>query len=147
MQVLLPQNRVGYGWRAIKCGGWLFGKPAKAKDGGSRRAISLRPAELRPTSQVRRLAATLDTMWHYVYILRNERGYQYVGLTEDVEQRLIKHNQGTIPSTAKYKPWKVVNFTAFPTREQAAQFEKYLKSGSGTMFRFRHLAPKNLSDA
>ncbi len=82
-------------------------------------------------------------MWHYVYILRNQSGHQYVGLTENVENRLIKHNEGGVPSTAKYRPWTIVNFTAFPAREQAAQYEKYLKSGSGTMFRYRHLSSKN----
>jgi putative endonuclease len=82
-------------------------------------------------------------MWHYVYILKNERGYQYVGLTDNLEKRLVKHNEGAVSSTSKYRPWTIVHFTAFPTREQAAQFEKYLKSGSGTIFRYRHLAPKN----
>ena len=89
------------------------------------------------------MAGIIWVMWHFVYILRNDKGYQYVGLTDNVEKRLIRHNQGSVPSTANYKPWKIVNFTAFPTREQAAAYEKYLKSGSGTMFRYRHLAPKN----
>lgn len=82
-------------------------------------------------------------MWHYTYIIENDKGYQYVGLTEDVEDRLNRHNRAEIPSTAKYKPWKLVNFVAFPSREQAANFEKYLKSGSGTTFRYRHLASDN----
>ena len=84
-------------------------------------------------------------MWHYTYILENKKGYQYVGLTDDLNDRLERHNRGEIPSTAKYKPWKIVNFNAFPTRKQAAHFEKYLKSGSGTMFRYRHLVPKKLA--
>ena len=88
------------------------------------------------------MAAILRTMWHFVYILRSERGQQYIGLTDNIEERLMKHNQGAVPSTAKYKPWKVANFTAFPTRQQAALYEKYLKSGSGTMFRYRHLVSK-----
>ncbi|MFH1444551.1 MAG: GIY-YIG nuclease family protein [Candidatus Peregrinibacteria bacterium] len=78
-------------------------------------------------------------MWHYIYILQNERGQQYVGLTDDVDDRLARHNRGEIPSTAKIRPWTLLHFAAFPTREKAAAYEKYLKSGSGTTFRQRHL--------
>ncbi|HBH20305.1 MAG TPA: hypothetical protein DEB30_00890 [Candidatus Peribacter riflensis] len=78
-------------------------------------------------------------MWHYVYILQNERGKQYVGLTDNVEDRLGRHNRGEIQSTAKYRPWSVIHFAAFPSRDKAAIYEKYLKSGSGTTFRQKHL--------
>ena len=78
-------------------------------------------------------------MWHYVYILQNERGYHYVGLTNDIDDRLMRHNRGEIPSTAKYKPWKIRHFAAFDSREKAAKYERYLKSGSGRTFRQRHL--------
>lgn len=83
-------------------------------------------------------------MWHFVYILENQKGYQYIGLTNDLEDRLSRHNRGEISSTGKYKPWKMVNYTAFPTRKQAADFEIYLKSGSGTSFRYKHLAPNKI---
>lgn len=82
-------------------------------------------------------------MWHYTYILQNKNGYQYIGLTDDIEDRLIRHNRGEISSTTKYKPWNMVNFTAFRTRKQASDYEKYLKSGSETTFRHTHLAPNN----
>ena len=78
-------------------------------------------------------------MWQYVYLLQNERGRQYVGLTDDVDDRLARHNRGEISSTAKYMPWTVIHYAAFATREKAAAYEKYLKSGSGTSFRHRHL--------
>jgi len=81
-------------------------------------------------------------MWYYTYILENQRGYQYVGLTENLEDRLQRHNNGEVSSTAKYKPWNIIGYTAFLTRKQAADFEKYLKSGSGTHFRHKYLAPK-----
>ncbi len=79
-------------------------------------------------------------MWYYTYILENNKGYQYIGMTNNLDDRISRHNRGEIQSTAKYKPWKFVSFTAFPTRKQASDFEKYLKSGSGTHFRHRHLA-------
>ena len=85
-------------------------------------------------------------MWHYTYILENNRGYQYVGITNDLKDRISRHNRGEISSTSKYKPWKLINFTAFPTREMAADYEKYLKSGSGTHFRHKRLVPKKLAE-
>jgi len=78
-------------------------------------------------------------MWHYVYILENHEGRQYVGSTKDVRKRLEKHKNGEVPHTSKYRPWILKFACSFPTKEQALIFEKYLKSGSGTMFRFRHL--------
>ena len=81
-------------------------------------------------------------MWHYVYILENKKGRQYVGSTSDVKKRLTKHNKGDVPHTSKFRPWVLRFACSFPTKEQALVFEKYLKSGSGTMFRYRHLLPK-----
>lgn len=36
--------------------------------------------------------------------------------------------------TAKYRPWKLDVIIGLPTKEKAAAFEKYLKSGSGFAF-------------
>ncbi|TSC60630.1 MAG: excinuclease ABC subunit C domain-containing protein [Candidatus Peregrinibacteria bacterium Greene0416_62] len=80
-------------------------------------------------------------MWHYVYVLENNQGRQYVGSTRDVKKRLAKHNKGDVPHTSKFCPWELRFACVFPTTEQALIFEKYLKSGSGTMFRYRHLVP------
>ena len=78
-------------------------------------------------------------MWRYVYILQNALGRQYVGLTDDVEDRLARHNRDEVPSTAKYTPWNLIHFSVFRSRENAATYERYLKPGSGTTFRQRHL--------
>jgi len=77
-------------------------------------------------------------MWCYVYILENGNGKHYVGLTADLDDRLARHNRGEVSSTAKNAPWKLLQFSAFLSRKKAAEFEKYLKSGSGTEFRRRH---------
>ena len=83
----------------------------------------------------------MSPMWHYVYILENNQGRQYVGSTQNVKKRLAKHNHGEVPHTSKFKPWDLKFVCLFPTKKQALVFEKYLKSGSGTMFRYRHLVP------
>ncbi len=78
--------------------------------------------------------------FHYVYILRSlsHSDQTYVGLTDDLKARLAKHNQGGSPHTSKFRPWVIETAIAFSSREKAAAFEAYLKSGSGHAFRFRH---------
>ena len=77
---------------------------------------------------------------HYVYLLQSLRApdQRYVGLTADLREHLRAHNRGDSPHTAKHKPWRVVVAVRFADREQAAAFEKYLKSGSGRAFAKRH---------
>jgi len=80
-------------------------------------------------------------MW-YVYIIRSESfpEQEYIGATEDLKRRLPEHNAGRSAHTAKFKPWKLVWYCAFPDKYKALAFEKYLKSHSGRAF------TKNASD-
>jgi len=81
-------------------------------------------------------------MWHFVYVLRNKNRAQYVGSTNNLKIRLQQHNAGQVSATKDGCPWKIDWFCGFRTKKEALVFEKYLKGGSGTMFRYRHLAPK-----
>lgn len=38
-------------------------------------------------------------MWRYVYILKNQKGEQYVGRTSDLNARLQEHNHGSVIAT------------------------------------------------
>ena len=78
--------------------------------------------------------------FHYVYILRSQAhpGQTYVGLTDDLKARLAVHNAGGSPHTSRFRPWAVETAIAFISREKAAAFEAYLKTGSGHEFRHRH---------
>lgn len=78
---------------------------------------------------------------HYVYLIRSipNPDQTYIGLTDDLEIRLNKHNEGGSPHTSKYKPWELVTYLAFSSQEQAAEFEAYLKSGSGRAFAKKRL--------
>ncbi len=73
----------------------------------------------------------------YVYVLESlsDAGGYYTGLTDDVANRLAKHNEGGVFYTARLRPWRVKTAIAFPDRIKAAVFEKYLKSPSGRAFR------------
>jgi putative endonuclease len=58
----------------------------------------------------------------------------YVGLTENVRQRLGHHNQGIVRSTARFRPWRLRTAICFTNSTRAADFEQYLKTGSGIAF-------------
>jgi predicted GIY-YIG superfamily endonuclease len=98
--------------------------------------------ELLPLRLAGQLAVGSDAMLHYVYILRNASGKQYVGQTADIEARLKEHNEGSVTATKKLRTWHVEWFCCFNDKKRAIEFEKYLKSGSGSSIRFRHIAPK-----
>ena len=74
-------------------------------------------------------------MEYFVYILESEiDGRLYKGQTSDIEKRLTEHNSGKTKSTKGYKPWKLVYFETFETRDEALLREKYFKTGSGREF-------------
>jgi len=79
--------------------------------------------------------------FHYVDILVSEtdKTRHYKGLTEDLESRLKAHNQGQVPHTSKYRPWRIETAIAFSCRIKAANFEKYPKSHSGRAFAKKRL--------
>ena len=76
----------------------------------------------------------------YVYILHSEiGGHFYVGITDDLRERLKTHNAGKVPNTSKYKHWNLKTYTAFSDEGQAFAFERYLKSPSGRAFAKKRL--------
>ena len=71
----------------------------------------------------------------FVYVLRSTvNGHFYVGMTEDVTNRLMRHNRGDNKSTKPYRPWNMFFYESYETREEARKREVYLKSGSGKEF-------------
>lgn len=73
---------------------------------------------------------------YIVYLLRSlaDPARKYTGFTTDLPVRLIKHNEGGSPHTAKHRPWRLVAYFAFESEATAIAFERYLKSGSGRAF-------------
>jgi len=72
----------------------------------------------------------------YVYLLESlgTPTARYVGMTADLKRRLAEHNAGKSTHTAKFTPWRIVTYVAFSNEAKAAEFERYLKSGSGHAF-------------
>ena len=79
-------------------------------------------------------------MW-YVYILRSVDfpDQEYTGATENLRGRTASHSAGKSAHTAKFKPWKLIWYCAFPDKLRALEFERYLKSHSGRAFAKKRL--------
>jgi putative endonuclease len=77
----------------------------------------------------------------YVYVLQsiNFPDKTYIGYSTDVQERLIAHNNGQSTYTNKFKPWKLLSYSAFDSVERAHKFEQYLKTASGRAFAHKRL--------
>lgn len=77
---------------------------------------------------------------YYVYILKCVDGKSYVGCTDDLEDRLKRHQSGWVPATKSRLPIELETYISFKDKYKAFNFEKYLKSGSGRAFLKKRLA-------
>lgn len=69
-------------------------------------------------------------MW-YIYILLCSDGSYYIGHTNNIEQRVERHNQGRGSNwTAKRLPVTLAYFEEFSTQNEAVQRETQLKKWS-----------------
>jgi len=75
----------------------------------------------------------------YVYILKCTNKKHYVGCTQDLKERITRHQNGNVPSTKGILPVELITYIGFRDKYKAFNFEKYLKSGSGRAFAKRHL--------
>ncbi|MBS1595821.1 MAG: GIY-YIG nuclease family protein [Bacteroidetes bacterium] len=68
-------------------------------------------------------------MSFYVYILESATtGRLYIGQTNDLSDRLVRHNSGRNKYTAGKGPWVLLFSKLMPGRAEAYQLEQQLKS-------------------
>ena len=78
---------------------------------------------------------------HYVYILLSQSdGKLYIGYTNDLKNRLEKHNAGKVRATKSRIPLKLVYYEACLDEWDAREREKFLKSGWGRKYIQKKLA-------
>ena len=71
----------------------------------------------------------------FVYILHSEKdGKLYIGFTNNISRRIEEHNLGRVPATKGRRPLVLVHLEDYLDRKQAAEREKFLKSGQGREF-------------
>lgn len=76
---------------------------------------------------------------YYIYVLKCKDDKLYTGCTQDLKERIQRHESGHVPATAPRLPVKLISYTAISDKYKAFEFEKYLKSGSGRAFIKKHL--------
>jgi len=76
----------------------------------------------------------------YVYMLQSTDppSHWYVGMTENLSERLKSHNSLKVPHTSKFAPWRIETAVALRDKSKAVKFEKYLKTHSGRAFAKKH---------
>jgi len=114
-------------------------QPRLARSGGSSADLArfptfwpgMRVADGRPVASQKK----------FVYVIRSlsSRDRYYTGATYDVASRLCSHNAGECVHTARHVPWELDLVIAFRDEARALEFERYLKSTSGSAFAERHL--------
>ena len=74
-----------------------------------------------------------------VYILESlkDKGI-YTGNTNNLKERLKRHNSGQVASTKDRRPLRIICYTVFNDKQIAYDFERYLKIGSGRAFIKKH---------
>ncbi|TSC77426.1 MAG: putative endonuclease containing a URI domain [Parcubacteria group bacterium Gr01-1014_29] len=64
----------------------------------------------------------------HLYILKSLKySRNYTGVTENIEERLQKHNKGDVKSTKHWCPWFIVYTEEYPTLAEAKKREWFLK--------------------
>ena len=67
-------------------------------------------------------------MSYFVYVLQSEKdGSYYVGHTNNLSERLQRHNEGRSPYTKGRLPWKSIYQEAFDSRTEAMKREAEIK--------------------
>lgn len=80
---------------------------------------------------------------YFVYVVRSKEGFRYTGMTEDLEKRLIEHNEKKLSCwTKRGTIWELTYKEEFETKSEALKREKWLKSGVG-----RDYLKKNFTDS
>ena len=68
-------------------------------------------------------------MTYSLYILQSESsGKYYVGISSNPKRRLKYHNSIEKGFTSRYRPWKIVYVKEFPSKSEATQIERKIKS-------------------
>ena len=69
---------------------------------------------------------------YWMYILYSQRlDKYYIGQTDDLEDRVDRHNAGRSGYTKPGRPWELAYTEQFKTRSEAVKREMFLKSPAG----------------
>jgi len=74
-------------------------------------------------------------MTYYLYIIQSAMdGSFYIGSTQNLDERLARHNQGRSKFTKPRRPWKLVYHEEHPDRSSAVKKELEIKNRKSKKF-------------
>ncbi len=69
---------------------------------------------------------------YYVYILQSKKDKGlYIGVTVDLKKRIKEHNKGESFATKGRKPFQLIHYQAFISKNDAINTEQYFKTTRG----------------
>ena len=69
---------------------------------------------------------------YYVYVIESKEGLIYKGMTDNLEKRLVEHNNKELSFwTKRGTEWKLIYKEEFDNKTEALKREKWLKTGVG----------------
>ncbi len=69
---------------------------------------------------------------YYVYVIYSKALDKiYKGCTNNLRDRIDKHNKGRVKTTKSGIPWELIYYEAFVNKSDARKEELFLKSGKG----------------
>ena len=69
---------------------------------------------------------------YYVYILRSQVDEKpYIGYTMNLKNRMREHNNGEVISTKPRRPFNLIFYEGYKSKEDAKRRERYLKTSKG----------------
>jgi len=72
---------------------------------------------------------------YYTYVLKSRKDSNlYVGCTNDLKDRIKRHQTGLVDSTKSRRPFELVYYEACLSEDKAFNRERYFKSGFGRRF-------------
>ena len=73
-----------------------------------------------------------NVMRYCVYVLQSESRFRYyIGSCANIDERLARHNRGSVRATKYGIPWRVVYVEEFSTRQDAYKREMAIKKYKG----------------
>jgi putative endonuclease len=71
-------------------------------------------------------------MKYYVYVIKSKEDFIYKGMTDNLERRLVEHNNKALSFwTKRGTDWKLIYNEEFDNKTEALKREKWLKTGVG----------------
>jgi putative endonuclease len=82
-------------------------------------------------------------MKYFVYVIKSKEGFIYKGMADNLQRRLVEHNNKTLSFwTKRGTNWELIYKEEFDNKTEALKRERWLKTGVGREYLFRILNNK-----